>query len=122
MTLDGRKIYISEGWIESLILNLEENIRINISIMKNNPGENRAKEIDDAQYMIKKLHKYKKTDSNGKTYYYLFPNELELIMWFLLENNCVYEIPERAKEKKKTDDVSNFNLEEFLKNRKGEMK
>lgn len=120
MALDGRKIYIAEDWINSLILNIEENIRINISIMENNPDKNRAKEIDDAQYMIKKLNKYKKVDSEGKTYYYLFPNELELIMWILLENNCVYEIPEHAEENNKINDISNFNLEEFLKNRKGE--
>lgn len=91
MALDGRKVYINEDWLEALKENINDNIKFNKIIMENNPETNRTKEIDDAEYLMKKLDMYKKIDSENRIYYYLFPNELELIMWILLENTQFYK-------------------------------
>jgi len=91
MALDGRKVYINEDWLEALKENINDNIKFNKIIMENNPEVNRTKEIDDAEYLLKKLDMYKKIDGENRIHYYLFPNELELIMWILLENTQFYK-------------------------------
>lgn len=92
MALDGRKIYISEDWLEELIKNINLNIKINEDITKNDSSIDRTQQIDDNKKLIEKLDKYKKNDSEGYTFYYLFPNELESIFWILLENNSVFGV------------------------------
>lgn len=87
MSLDGRKIYMSEEWLDLLKRNINYNIEVNKAIMEEDSSDTYSQEINDAEYMLKKLDKYKKVDSENNIYFYLFPNELEYIMRILLQNS-----------------------------------
>ncbi len=83
---NGRKIYMSEEWLNVL----KENITLNKNILEHT-GYNRIREyeIEECENLLLKLDKYLKTDEDNNTYFYFFPNELETIMWLLLENSVV---------------------------------
>lgn len=84
--MDGRKIYFCDDWERMIKL-----ININTQVLKLSKKEEKTDKYDDYiernEKIVEKLNKYKKVDSNGKIYLYVFPNELEDIMWILYENN-----------------------------------
>lgn len=84
--MDGRKIYFND-WLDVLIDSIEQNTD-NHHLLKEYTKETEKceKRILENKKLIEKINKYKKTDSDGNTYLFLFPNELEEIMWIFLEN------------------------------------
>lgn len=90
--MDGRKVYLND-WLEILLKNINKNIEVNEEL-RDNCEDEKAKEkydqhvIEDNK-LLQKLDTYKKTDVEGHIFYYFFPNELESIMWILLENSCL---------------------------------
>lgn len=90
--LNGQKVYLND-WLETLVKNINKNIEVNEELKSSCKDEEKQKEYDrhilNDNKLLKKLETYKKTDSEGHVFYYFFPNELEDIMWILLENSLL---------------------------------
>lgn len=90
--LNGQKVVLND-WLDVLIKNINKNIEVNSDLRNNCEDEEKQKEyarhvIDDNK-LLEKLEKYKKSDAEGHVFFYFFPNELESIMWVLLENSAL---------------------------------
>lgn len=90
--LNGQKVVLND-WLDVLIKNINKNIEVNEELRDNCKDEEKQKEynrhVTDDNKLLDKLEKYKKTDAEGHVFYYFFPNELEAIMWVLLENSTL---------------------------------
>lgn len=87
--LNGRKIYFGD-WLDQLKYSIYTNIEISevLKETKKDKKEYFEERIRICNKLIDKIEKYAKEDEIGE-YMYMFPNELEDIMWILLENSFV---------------------------------
>lgn len=78
--MDGRKISLGNDWNDFLIKIINTNIKQNELTEETKQYVNRNKKL------LNKMEKYKKINDKGEVYYYFFSNELEDIIWILLES------------------------------------
>lgn len=86
--MKGRKIYFNKDY-DYLIKMIDLNTEVMKIYEKNENSNKYNRYIHRNEKIIGKLKTYKKVDENNNTFLYLFPNELEDIMWILFENNLV---------------------------------
>jgi len=84
--LDGRKIYFNDDY-DLLIKMINLNTLMTEKKNEDNNTNKYDRYISRNNKIINKLKTYKKTDKDNNIFLYLFPNELEDIMWILFENN-----------------------------------
>ena len=83
--MDGRKVYLND-WLEEMIKYINFNIKMNKRYAEMHPEGNYLSYVSRDEKLLDKIEKYKKVDSEGHIYFYFFPNELESLMWVMMEN------------------------------------
>lgn len=83
--MDGRKVYVND-WLEEIIADINFNMKINKEYAEKYPDGNYLSYVYRDEKLLDKIEKYKKVDNEGHIYFYFFPNELESLMWVMIEN------------------------------------
>lgn len=83
--MDGRRIFFND-WLNVLEEMIEQNMNFSKEVFEVTQNETFEDYVTRDENLLEKIKKYQKTDEEGRLYMWLFPRELEDIMWVALEN------------------------------------